>query len=149
VLPHEVVDVEKGAHDDAGHEHDDGALDDLVLARPLDLLELPPGLRDEVPAALFRLPGLDADGRMPLGARVRHRLARLPVRRVPAAPPAVLAELDAVRRVPLGLRRLVVPPPALRARERDPNSDSGLGHVCLACLFLALVVTPGTLTHCP
>src|SRR4051794_38896099 len=54
-------------------------------------------------------------------------LARLPVQRVLPAPPAVLLELDAVRRVPLGLLRLVVPPLALRARERDCDSDSG-GH---------------------
>src|SRR5262249_37626150 len=92
VLPHVVVDVEEGADDDAAAEHYDRALDHLVLAGPLDLLELRPCLRDEVPVALFRLPGLDADGRMPFGARVRHELARLPVRRVAAAPTAVLAE---------------------------------------------------------
>src|SRR3981081_3358971 len=50
-------------------------------------------------------------------------LAGLPVRGVRAAPAAVLAELDAVRRVPLGLHRLVVPPLALGAGERDRNSD--------------------------
>src|SRR3954469_23228839 len=56
-------------------------------------------------------------------------LARFPVRGMAAAPAAVLAEHDAVRGVPLGLHRLVVPPLALRAGERDRNSDSGLGHV--------------------
>src|SRR6266446_4627880 len=58
-------------------------------------------------------------------------LARLPVRGVGAAPAAVLAELDAVRRVPLGLHRLIVPPLAHRAGEGDRNSNSGLGHVSL------------------
>src|SRR6266536_838379 len=57
--------------------------------------------------------------------------ARLPVGRVRAAPAAVLAELHAIRRVSLRLHRLVVPPLALRAGERDRNSDSGLGHVSL------------------
>src|SRR5882724_11462606 len=56
-------------------------------------------------------------------------LARFPVRGVAAAPAAVFAELDAVRRVPLGLDRLIVPPLAVGAGERDRNSDSGLGHV--------------------
>ena len=45
------------------------------------------------------------------------------------APTAVLPELDPVRRVPLGLHGLVVPPLALGAGEGDRNSDSGLGHV--------------------
>src|SRR6266540_5690675 len=47
------------------------------------------------------------------------------VRRVAAAPAAVLSELDAVGRVPLRLGRLVVAPLALRACERDSDSDSG------------------------
>src|ERR1700759_173554 len=53
------------------------------------------------------------------------RLPRLPVSRVRAAPTAVLGELDAVGRVPLRLGRLVVPPLAVGAGERDRNSDSG------------------------
>src|SRR5262249_44494241 len=55
-------------------------------------------------------------------------LAGLPVRGVTAAPAAVLLELDPVRRVPLGLLRLVVPPLALGAGERDSDSDSS-GHL--------------------
>ena len=43
----------------------------------------------------------------------------LPMRRMRAAPAAVLLELDAVGRVPLGLLRLVVAPLALGAGERD------------------------------
>src|SRR5207253_10718355 len=55
-------------------------------------------------------------------------LPRLPMQRVAAAPAAVLLELDTVRRVPLGLLRLVVAPLALGARERDSDSDSGFCH---------------------
>ena len=47
---------------------------------------------------------------------------------VGGAPAAVLPELDAVRGVPLRLLGLVVAPFALGARERDCDSDSGLGH---------------------
>src|SRR5262249_21299008 len=54
--------------------------------------------------------------------------AGLPVGRVLAAPAAVLAELDAVRIVPLRLHRLVVAPLAVGAGERDRNSDSCLCH---------------------
>src|SRR5207253_4191754 len=52
-------------------------------------------------------------------------LASLPVRRVPTAPAAVLLELHPVGRVPLRLLRLIVPPLALGAGERDCDSDSG------------------------
>src|SRR5207237_137294 len=52
-------------------------------------------------------------------------LSRLSMCRVAAAPTAVLAQLDTVRRVPLGLRRLVVPPLAVGAREGDRVSYSG------------------------
>src|SRR6476620_6583590 len=55
-------------------------------------------------------------------------LAGLPVRGMTAAPAAVLPELDAVGRVPLRLERLVVPPLAVGASERDGNSDSAFGH---------------------
>ena len=50
--------------------------------------------------------------RVPEGA-----LSESPVQRVLAAPAAVLLELDAVRRVPLRLVRLVVAPLALGAGE--------------------------------
>ena len=52
---------------------------------------------------------------------------------VPLAPAAVLLELDPVRGVPLGLLRLVVPPLALRAGERDCDSDSS-GHFSVSNL---------------
>jgi hypothetical protein len=45
--------------------------------------------------------------------------------RVLTAPAAVLLELDTVGRVPLRLVRLVVPPLALGAGERDRDSNSG------------------------
>src|SRR5687767_425544 len=57
-------------------------------------------------------------------ARGRARLsAGLLVRRVPAAPTAVLAELDPVGMVALGLLGLVVAPLALLAREGDGDSN--------------------------
>jgi len=46
--------VEVDAHDQAGDEDDDGALDDLRLGRPLDLLQLGPGLEGEAAAARAR-----------------------------------------------------------------------------------------------
>ena len=45
------------------------------------------------------------------------------MRRVAPAPVAVLAQLDAVRVVPLGLLCLVVAPLALLAGERNGDSD--------------------------
>ena len=57
--PDLVVDPEIGADDEAGDEHDDGALDDLVLAGPFDLLQLGDALADEAEAnALKTLPPL-------------------------------------------------------------------------------------------
>src|ERR1700716_2550387 len=49
VLPHGVVEVQEDTDDDAGDQHDCGAADDCLLARPLDLLELGPALLDEMP----------------------------------------------------------------------------------------------------
>src|SRR5438874_3936064 len=59
-----------GADDDAGDEHDDRALDHLLLPRPFDLAQLAPGLRQEMaPARLRRMDWL--------GHGSRHlRLAR-------------------------------------------------------------------------
>src|ERR1051325_2459394 len=137
VLPELVVQIQVDPDDDAGDEHDDGALDHLVLRRPLDLLQLGPRLLDEPEeAAAPALAGLDLAGRtrcrctatLAGKASFGRHLARLPVRRVPPAPAAVLRELDAVGGVPLRLVGLVVAPLALRARERDRNSDSGLCH---------------------
>src|SRR6266576_1165115 len=67
-------------------------------------------------------------------------LSRLSMYRVPAAPAAVLAQFDAVRRVPLGLRRLVVPPLAVGASEGDRVSYSGCQ---LQTLLVACVETTG------
>src|SRR2546423_7482109 len=67
-----------------------------------------------------------------VGVCLAIALSGLPVGRVPAAPAAVLLELDAVRRVPLRLLGLVVAPLALGAGERDPNSDSGC-HLFSSC----------------
>src|SRR3954447_11419967 len=64
-----------------------------------------------------------------LTGRAGHYLPRLPVQRMATAPAAVLAELDAVRRIALRLLRLVVPAPALGTGERDCDSDSGC-HFC-------------------
>src|SRR5918994_285577 len=61
----------------------------------------------------------------------RATLARLPVRRMTAAPAAVLLDFQTVRRVPLRLVRLVVAALALGAREGDADSDSGC-HVLLS-----------------
>ena len=55
--------------------------------------------------------------------------ASLAVGRMAPAPAAVLLELHAVGRVPLRLARLVVASLALRACERDCDSDSGC-HLC-------------------
>src|SRR5918999_15995 len=59
------------------------------------------------------------------GAR---RSAGLLVRRMPATPAAVLAELDPVGIVPLRLLGLVVAPLALLAREGDGDSDVSASH---------------------
>ena len=46
--PEDLVGEEQvDADHEAGDQDDDGALDQLLLARPLDLLELGPGLPDE------------------------------------------------------------------------------------------------------
>src|SRR5215831_15863276 len=44
----QVGEVEEGPHHDAGDDDDDGALDQVVLRRPLDLAELTDRLADEV-----------------------------------------------------------------------------------------------------
>src|SRR5947207_309157 len=54
--PHESFEDQVGdprirADDRARDDYDDRALDDLVLGRPLDLLQLGPGLGDEAPEA--------------------------------------------------------------------------------------------------
>src|SRR5436190_6481511 len=162
-LPHEIGSVQIDADHDARHEDDHDALDELILVGPLDLLELAPRLADEAlePAAGNvaladlgtrgrrtggRLRRACPDGRAVVRAAVRtaraalraclarHGLPRLPVRRMAAAPAAELLELDPVGRVPLVLHRLVVPPLALGARERDLVSDSGC-HLSFPSMF--------------
>src|SRR5919201_7162766 len=58
----------------------------------------------------------------------------LPMHSVPPAPAAVLAQFDAVGRVPPRLRGLVVAALALVASEGDRDSDSG----CHSCFALSL-----------
>ena len=70
--------------------------------------------------------------------------AGLAVGRMAPAPAAVLLELHAVRRVPLRLARLVVASLALRARERDCDSDSGC-HFSFSDRVGDAVVAPGGL----
>src|SRR5437879_627043 len=73
---------------------------------------------------LLRAPRATLLTRLP---RHTRGLAGLPMRGVPAAPAAVLLELDPVGGVPLGLLRLIVTPLAHGAGERDCDSNSG-GH---------------------
>jgi hypothetical protein len=47
---------------------------------------------------------------------------------MPATPAAVLAELDPVRMIPLGLLGLVVTPLALLTREGDGDSNVSASH---------------------
>src|SRR5262249_2214099 len=49
-LEHEVRQPEIRSNDNARDEHDDSGLDDLLLRRPLDLLQLAPRLGDELGA---------------------------------------------------------------------------------------------------
>src|SRR5438874_9381881 len=58
-LPELVVQPEVDADDDAGDDHDDRALDHLVLPGPFDLLQLRPRLLDEVGPALDLAGGPD------------------------------------------------------------------------------------------
>src|SRR5262245_63262762 len=151
------------ARDETGDQDDGGALDQLVLAGPVDLLQLRPRLGDEALAPLARdvavavglcgrrrgarlllllrlaLLGRALDGGAALGLRgatgaalgtgLSGHLAGLPVHSVPAAPTAVLLELDPIRRVPLRLLGLVIASLALRAGERDSDSYS----TCHSC----------------
>src|SRR6187551_568378 len=55
VLPDDIVHVEVDADHDARDQHDHRSLNHLRLARPLDLLELGPGLPEEREAAAARL----------------------------------------------------------------------------------------------
>src|SRR4051794_23379035 len=147
----QLVDApEIGTDDEHGDDDDDGSLDRLGPVRPVDLAELGHRLADEATAAAglvlqrrdrsatrcsrlrqaarlaHRLVTGCATGVAPLPAGlVGHRLTGLAMDRVGAAPTAVLLELDPVGRVSLRLLGLVVPSLALRAGERDCDSDSG------------------------
>src|SRR2546425_11060408 len=122
-----------GTDDSASDEDDDCGLDDLLLPRPLDLLQLRPRLRDESlraaprdcrPATglgLRRLRGrahlcltrARACGQLALGRLLAasaallpglaRQLPRLPVSCVAAAPATVLRQLEPVRRVSPGV----------------------------------------------
>src|SRR4029079_4086712 len=67
------------ARDEAGDEDDRGALDQLLLARPVDLLELAPRLGDEAPDAPAR--GTAALTRRLRGLGRRRTGRRLALRR--------------------------------------------------------------------
>jgi hypothetical protein len=137
--------------DRARENNDDHALERLPTGRPIGLLELGNRLADELPALALGFPaGLLLDRllggpnlsrasaarsrcsitggsprRPPLSPRLAGQLPGLPVRRMAAAPAAVLLELDPIRGVPLRFLGLVVATLALRAGERDRDSDSG------------------------
>src|SRR5919204_1474048 len=59
-LEDEVGAVEEDADDQARDQDDRDALDQLRLLRPLDLLQLSPGFRDEAPEAAARQLALGA-----------------------------------------------------------------------------------------
>jgi hypothetical protein len=50
VFPQPVVRVQVDAGDETRHEDDGGAADQLLLIRPLDLMQLGPGLAEEANA---------------------------------------------------------------------------------------------------
>ena len=98
--------------------------------------------------------------RPPLGLSLRSglrhrqaapRSARFLVRRVPAAPVAVLAQLDAVGRVPPRLIGLVIAPLALLASERHCDSNVSAGHwlLMLSVLGFKRGLLRSGLTHPP
>src|SRR5262249_59008677 len=78
----------------------------------------------------------------PCAPRRPRRLAGLAVRRVRSAPAAVLAQLDPLGIVALGLVALIVAPLALRARERDCNSYVGDHSSSLAQFGHAAMMRP-------
>src|SRR6266702_4841040 len=76
-LPDQIVGVQIDADDDTGDEHDDHTLDQLVLTRPLDLLQLRPRLGDEPPRPAPRdRARLDPARRRGLSFGLRPRTAR-------------------------------------------------------------------------
>src|SRR5262249_2844855 len=95
------------------HDHHQGEAVELLRSRPDDLAQLLEGLAQKAD---------DPGGLVGLGApagRDRHVLPRLSMRRVLAAPAAVLLELQTIRIVLLVLDRVVVAAFALGALERD------------------------------
>jgi len=73
-LEGKIGDPQVGADDDTRDQHDRGALDQLLLTGPLDLLQLRRGLAYEVPEAGAGKPALARDGR---GLGVGHTHRRL------------------------------------------------------------------------
>ena len=111
-------------------------------------------------ARALRLLGGALLPRPPLGLSLRSglrhrqavpRSAGFLVRRVPAAPVAVLAQLDAVGRVPPRLIRLVIAPFALLASERHCDSNVSAGHwlLMLSVLGFKRGLLRSGLTHPP
>src|SRR5262249_26430662 len=76
VLPEPVIRIQVDAGDEAGDEDDRGAADQLLLIRPVDLLELGPGLLEEADAGRARTDRVAA-----LGTRLPRLLVPLLHRR--------------------------------------------------------------------
>ena len=112
----------------------DGLLGDLGVAGGVL------GRRRRVARAALRAAGVQGAGRRTACARRCFALLRsratadqpgsagFPVRGVPAAPAAVLAQLDAIRVVALALVCLVVAPLALLTREGDSDANVSASH---------------------
>src|SRR5919201_7155503 len=77
-LEREVGDPEIDAHDHARDQNDRRALDQLILGRPLDLLQLGPRLGDETTEAA---PGRSAGAGLALGLLRRRADLRLALAR--------------------------------------------------------------------
>src|SRR5439155_24780969 len=75
-LEGKIGDPQVGADDDTRDQHDRGALDQLLLAGPLDLLQLRRGLAYEAPEAGARKQAPTRDGPR---LRARHTPSRLPL----------------------------------------------------------------------
>src|SRR5205814_1205620 len=79
-LEHEIGAVQEDADDQTGDQHDDDALDQLILAGPFDLLQLAPRLGDEAPRATAG-EGSRLAARLTSRRRLRSRARRRPSRR--------------------------------------------------------------------
>src|SRR5687767_11150007 len=98
--------------------------------KPLDFgAGVAPATEPPLPARV-RGAGSSSSGASMSGSSANGRLAGLAMRGVLAAVRAELVQLDAVRRVALGLLALVVAVLAVGARHGDRDALARLGHVC-------------------